>query len=58
MLSAQLAEQAKEKVKADLMEMKEEKRRNEEQMGQKLRYVEQQKAELAAKEETMRESLA
>ena len=38
--------------------MKEEKKRNDDVFSSKLRYVEQQKAELAAREETTRESLA
>ena len=58
MLQTQLAEQAQVKLKADLTEIKEEKRKNDEVYNSKLRYVEQQKAELAAREETTRESLA
>ena len=45
-------------MKADLTELKEEKRKNDDVFNSKLRYVEQQKAELAAREETARESLA
>ena len=45
-------------MKADLTELKEEKRKNEDVFNSKLRYVEQQKAELSAREETVRESLA
>ena len=46
------------KLKSDLAEIKEEKRKNDDVFNSKLRYVEQQKAELAAREETTRESLA
>ena len=45
-------------MKTDLLEIKEEKRKNDDLFNSKLRYVEQQKAELAAREETTRESLA
>lgn len=38
--------------------MKDEKRKNDDLFNSKLRYVEQQKAELAAREEATRESLA
>jgi len=41
-----------------LTEIKDEKRKLDETFNSKLRYVEQQKAELAAREETTRESLA
>ena len=58
MLQTQLAEQAHQKLKVDLVELKEEKKRNDDVFSSKLRYVEQQKAELAAREETTRESLA
>ena len=46
------------KLKMDLTEMKDEKKKNDEVFNGKLRYLEQQKAELAAREETTRESLA
>ena len=58
MLQAQLAEQAHAKLKEDLAEMKNEKKKQDDVFNSKLRYVEQQKAELAAREETSRESLA
>lgn len=58
MLQTQLAEQAQVKLKSDLVEIKEEKRKNDDLFSSKLRYVEQQKAELAAREETTRESLS
>lgn len=45
-------------MKTDLAELKEEKRKNDDVYNSKLRYIEQQKAELAAREETTRESLA
>jgi len=41
-----------------LAEIKEEKRKNDEVFNSKLRYVEQQKAELAARDEITRENLA
>jgi len=40
-----------------LAEIKNEKKKNDDIFNSKLRYVEQQKAELAAREETTRESL-
>lgn len=45
-------------MKTDLTELKEEKRKNDDVFNSKLRYVEQQKAEMSAREETTRESLA
>ena len=45
-------------MKTDLTELKEEKRKNDDVYNSKMRYIEQQKAELAAREETTRESLA
>lgn len=45
-------------MKQDLAEIKDEKRKLDEVFNSKLRYVEQQKAELAAREEMTRESLA
>jgi Arc/MetJ-type ribon-helix-helix transcriptional regulator len=45
-------------LKTDLTELKEEKRKNDDVYNSKMRYIEQQKAELAAREETTRESLA
>lgn len=44
-------------MKEDLAEIKNEKKKNDDIFNSKLRYVEQQKAELAAREETTRESL-
>ena len=41
-----------------MTELKDEKRKQDDVFNSKLRYVEQQKAELAAREETTRESLA
>ena len=41
-----------------MAEIKEEKRKNDEVFNSKLRYVEQQKAELAARDEITRENLA
>ena len=46
------------KLKTDLAEIKEEKRKNDDVFNSKLRYVEQQKAELAARDEVTRENLA
>ena len=40
-----------------MAEIKNEKKKNDDIFNSKLRYVEQQKAELAAREETTRESL-
>ena len=45
-------------MKTDLTELKEEKRKQDDLFNSKLRYVEQQKAEVAAREEITRESLA
>ena len=58
MLQTALAEQAQVKLKSDLTEIKDEKRKQDDVFNSKLRYVEQQKAELAVREETTRESLA
>ena len=55
MLQAQLAEQAHAKLKTDVTELKEEKKKNDDTFNSKLRYLEQQKAELSAREETTRE---
>ena len=46
------------KLKTDLTEIKEERRKEVETISQKLRQAEQLKAEFAAREETTRESLA
>lgn len=45
-------------MKTDLVDLKEEKRKNDDVFNSKLRYIEQQKAELGAREEITRESLA
>ena len=58
MMQTALLEQAHAKLKVDLSEMKDEKRKYDEVWNTKLRQIEQQKAELAAREETTRESLA
>lgn len=57
-IQTQLAEQASQKLKSDLNEIKEEKRKELDGMQSKLRQAETTKAELAAREETMREQLA
>ena len=58
MLQTQLAEQALKKLREDLVEAKDERRKEGEQLQSKLRAAEQAKAECAAREETSRESLA
>lgn len=45
-------------MKTDLAELKDEKRKNDDIFSSKMRYLEQQKAEMGAREETTRESLA
>ena len=57
-LQTQLAEQSLKKLKEDLSEAKDERRKESEQFQAKLRSVESAKAEFAAREETARESLA
>ena len=57
-LQTQLAEQTLAKLKEDLTEQKEERRKDHESLNNKLRAAETQKAELAAREESIRESLA
>jgi len=57
-VNTQLAEQAINKLKTDLNEVKDEKRKESETIQSKLRQAETQRAELAAREETTRESLA
>ena len=57
-VQAQLSEQTLKKLKEDLTEAKDERRKESDQYQSKLRSVEQAKAEFAAREETARESLA